>query len=1096
MKTNFEKSKKYIVIVLFLVAAVLSVVFVNRVSINYNMSDYLDDSTETRVALDIIEDEFGMTADIQVMIEDISVVEAKDVCDTLESIPDVLAVNFDEYDESYYKDGNALFIVIVDGDEYSDVANTVLAEVKDALDETFSGKIGYDGAVIAKANLRDSIEGEIPFILAVAICLVAAIMLLTSKSWIEPIILLFVSGVAILINMGTNAFLGEISYITNAVAAILQLALSIDYSIVLLHSYRTLKETEEDKGTAMSKAIRSVVKPVSASALTTISGLLALLFMSFKIGFDIGIVLMKGIVISAVASLTLLPALLLLFDKPMSRTEKKEITLRGGPFCNFAYKSNKIVVPVAIVLIVVCCVLQFGNSYTFTDSESTDSMIAETFGRNNTVVVVYPNVGNGYADESKLIDKLDTYKTADGKLVLKNYSAYGNTVRELYDVKTAAQKLDLAESDVEMLLTMYHLYGDCSLVELKTSEFVKYADALISGDADAADFTDEETIKTIRTMIVVDEIMNNDHTAEEFFTLATTGVMEGTDLDLFSIKQTYGLYFYDEVSNKSVDFKTMLDYLISAADKTETKDMFDARTVSDLTSLSDGIEQFNRQMEQPLTKVQFQGYMYQNYGVLIDDATAAQIYAGYYYSIGQAEQETIPFLKLMTFLVDQNQITDASSVAAIREYEKLYATIYSDYPYEEFLTTLSKIATALSGTEPEINTTDLAVQQVYVMYFYEQNSIPVTSVSGRVFVDFVNSTVATNSVVSDRLSADGKAKLSDICLVDEFLTDTELYDFQRMADRLTELQSGIKSMASSAELNGDKVSGVYIKYAIGHGYALTDAVAAKDLVDFVIANMDTNELLTVKMSSDQRDKVIDARDDISDATELFVGKNYSRMLLSVDLPDESEDSTEFIEYLTAAVKETFGEGAHIAGVMVSTYDLQETFDKDNTLISIFTIVSIFLVIMLVFRSFSLPVILVVVIQGAIWIAMSTSLITGPMFFMSYIVTVCILMGATVDYGILMSTNYVKYRATLDKKEALLKSVEAAMPTVFTSGTILTVCGLVIGIIASQPAISTVGLLICKGALVSVLMVMLVLPSALYLLDGFILKLSVKTKKRS
>ena len=149
--------------------------------------------------------------------------------------------------------------------------------------------------------------------------------------------------------------------------------------------------------------------------------------------------------------------------------------------------------------------------------------------------------------------------------------------------------------------------------------------------------------------------------------------------------------------------------------------------------------------------------------------------------------------------------------------------------------------------------------------------------------------------------------------------------------------------------------------------------------------------------------------------------------------------------------------------------------------------------MLVFRSISLPVVLVAIIQGAIWISMSTSLLTGPMFFMSYIVSTCILMGATIDYGILMSTNYVHNRQTLSKKDALYKSVAAAMPTVFTSGLILTICGFVVGFISSQSSISSVGILLGKGTLVSVIMITLVLPSVLYLLDGFILKLSLKKK---
>ena len=1095
MNSNFAKSKKYIVIALFLVAAVLSVVFMGKVAINYNISDYLDDSTETKISLGIIEDEFGVTGDVQVMIENISVDTAKDVRDTLKEIENVLTVNFDEYDEGYYKNGNALFVVIVDGDEYSDVANAVVDDIKAELDEVFEGNTNYGGAVIEKANLREAIEGEIPFILAIALCLVTAIMLLTSKSWLEPIILLLASGVAVLINMGTNVIFGEISYITNSVGAILQLALSVDYSIVLLHSYRAIKTTEEDKGKAMSQAIKEVVKPVSASALTTMAGLLALLFMSFTIGFDIGIVLMKGIVISAITSLTLLPALLLLFDKIMSKTEKRELVLKGKRFCKLSFKASRAVVPIALVLIIACGVLQFGNTYSFVDSKNTNNAISDTFGQNNSIIVVYPNSENNHENENAFADKLNAYKTADGKFVLKNYTAYSNTVRELYDVELAARRLDIPESDVEMLLTMYHLYGNSSLVELKPLDFVKYADELIREDEDAQDFTDEEMTKTIRTMLVIDTIMNGEHTADEFHTLATTGVMEGTDLDLFSVKQMYGLYFYDEITDKTVDFETMLDYMIAASEKDETADMFDEQTVTDLTALSQGIKEFNAQMEMPMTKAQFQGYMHQNYGAMIDDTNAAQIWAGYYYTLGQAEQETIPFLNLMSFLAAQGQISEPAAVATINAYGTLYATVNASYSYEQFLPVLTQVATALAGTAPAITTTDLAVQQIYIMYFYEQNAIPTTALSGRTFVDFVNQTLTANAVVNAQMSDDGKAKLSDICIADEFLSDTTAYDFKEMAEKLTDLSEDIQSMTTATALGSDKVSGIYVKYSIAKELNLAKAVEAKDLLDFVTANMDTHELMKKKMTDDHRTKVADAQNDIASATDLFLGESYSRMLLSIDLPSESEESAKFVEYLTSAVKDTFGEDAHVAGEMVSTYDLQKAFDKDNTLISIFTIVSIFVIVMLVFRSLSLPVILVAVIQGAIWISMSTSLISGSMFFMSYIVATCILMGATIDYGVLMSTNYVQYRTTLDKKEALYRSVEAAMPTVFTSGMILTICGFVIGFISSQNSISTVGILLGKGTLVSVLMITLVLPSVLYLLDGFILKLSIKKKNK-
>lgn len=1093
MKNKTGGAKKYVVIAIFLLVCVLSAIFMSKVEINYNISDYLDKNTETKISLKIIEEEFGLTGDIQVVAEGVDVDTAKAIRDKIEDIEHVLSVSFDEHNENYYKDQNALFSVIVDGDEYSKEASAVLSSIKSEIAE-LSEKTDFGGTVVENNNLRGSIEGQIPIILAISLCLVVIIMLFTSQSWIEPFVLLLSSGVAVLINMGTNAILGEISYITNAVSAILQLALSVDYSIVLLHSYRALKSGEDDKGRAMTRAIAEVVRPVSASALTTVAGLLALLFMSFKIGFDIGIVLMKGIVISAITSLTLLPALLLLFDRIMSKTEKKHLAFSGKSFCRLSLKASRVIVPIALAVIISCGALQLGKTYSFTDTENADSAIAKIFGKNNTVVVVYPNGSDDYEKEMLFANKLSSYKTLDGKPVLKNHTAYSNTVRELYDVELAARKLDLSGDDAEMLLTMYHLYRDSSLVKLDPMEFIKYADELITNDKDAASLADEETAKTLRTLLVIDKLMNGENTAEEFHTLLTTGVMEGTELDLFSVKQMYGLYYYDSIKEKSVDFETMLDFMISASQKDELSGMLDAETAAQLALLSEGIKQFNAQMEKPLTQSEFMAYMYQQHGVQLDKATVSMIYNMYYFTSGEPTKDTIPFLEIMSFLERYNQITDPAAKAEVEKYVALYKSVNSSYTYGQFLTAVAQIATGLTGEEQKAEANELAVQQIYIMYFYEQNAVPAEAINGKAFIDFVSLVAESNPIVNSQLSDDGKAKLADIITAYGFVSDKEKYDFNGMTAKLDELRKNMQSISSGASIVSDKLSGIYVKFAIATGLDICEAVEARDLLDFVASKMDTHELLKAKMSDGHRAKVEAAKGDIARATDLFVGENYSRMLISVDLSNEGEESARFVRYLSNEVKEVFGEDAHVAGEMMSTYDLQQTFDKDNTLISIFTIISIFIIIMVIFRSLSLPIILVAVIQGAIWIAMSSTLITGPIFFMSYIVATCILMGATIDYGILMSTNYVQSRGVLDKKEALYKAVKASMPTVFTSGMILTICGFVVGFISGQNSISTVGVLLGTGTLVSVVMITLVLPSVLYLLDGFILKLTVKKKK--
>ena len=1110
MNFTFTKTKKYVVLALFLVAAILSLIFMGKVSINYNISDYLDENTETKISLGILSEEFGMTGNVQVMIEDIDKDTADAVRDTLAAIPNVLTVSFDPENEGSWRDGKALFVILVNGDEYSDVGRAVVGDIKTALDARFEGKIHYGGAIVEKMNIRSAIETEIPFILVISVCLAIAIMLLTSKSWLEPFILLAASGVAILLNMGTNALLGTISYITNAVSAILQLALSIDYSIMLLHSYRTAKQTEADYGKAMGMAIRKVARPVSASALTTVAGLVALLFMSFKIGFDIGIVLMKGILIAMITSLTLLPAFLLMADKLMSKTEKKELRLKGRAFCGFAFRSKFVVVPVAILLVVACAFLQAQNVYSFTDKKSGNAAISDSFGQNGSIVVLYPHNENNAEYENLLAERLKAYQTKDGKYVLKSHTAYSNTVRELYDLERAASKLKLPAKDVEMLFTMYHLYGNPSLVEMSISDFLEYTDLLLTEDPDAQGLADENILKTVRAMHLFRTMINGEYTADEFYAvLSETGLTEGFEFDELLIHQIYGLYFYDEVEDKKVDFMTMVNFLVEVIQREQFAELIGEETVAEIVTTAEQIIQLQKDMGTPMTQAQFLDFL-ERMGIDLSGSglpSAGIVTALYkfYRSEYKTSATKIAPIDLIAFIANDGQkylngmyALDAELVQMIRTYLDLYYATTKSYTYEEILPLAVQLADTLAMEIPidDLDGYDAFVQQAYILYFTEHDMIPDGSIPCRTLLDFMIETAENNALISSYLTDDVRVAINDIYTVDEFLMDTDKYDFEGMAGKINELKNAIGSLTIDANIEKDVLSGIYIKYAIANEMGLTGAVEAMDLLDFVMENMNTHALLQLKMTEANRDKVVDAQKAVESGTALFKSENYARMLISVDLPAESEESTAFVEYLTAAVKEIFGEEAHVAGEMMSTYDLQKAFAKDNTFITVFTIISIFLIILIIFRSVSLPVVLVTIIQGAIWIAMSTSLLTGPMFFMSYIVTTCILMGATIDYGILMSTNYLNSRQTLGKKDALCSAMAAAMPTIFTSGLILMICGFVIGFIASQNAIATVGILLGKGTLVSILMVTLVLPSVLYLCDGFIIKLSMKRKAQT
>ena len=439
---------------------------------------------------------------------------------------------------------------------------------------------------------------------------------------------------------------------------------------------------------------------------------------------------------------------------------------------------------------------------------------------------------------------------------------------------------------------------------------------------------------------------------------------------------------------------------------------------------------------------------------------------------------------------ENNLISNEETSYNIDNYAKLYTMINSKYAYENYLNALSSITYGLTGSVRSINTTDNAILQLYILFFDVNNVASYDKINGSQFINFILNTAKTNEVVASNMS-ENEANLKDMLVINQFMNDTSVKTYKEMYNALTALSQNITSAGQIDTLDEAKTSGVYIKYAIYNEYNITNEMMAYQLLDFINSEMNTNSLLIEKLDSNKRSKISDANDNLAKALDLFVGNEYSRLLLSINLPNESEETTDFIEYLSCEVKDIFGDDAYITGEIVSTYDLEEAFSHDNLFITIFTLISIFVIVLLVFKSVSLPVILVTIIEGAIFIAMSTQLMSSGIFFMSYIVVTCILMGATIDYGILMSSTYVLNRYIYDKEESLEKAISTAMPTIFTSGLILTVCGFVISFVSSQNSIATVGRLLGIGTICSIVMITIVLPSALYLLDKFVMKLTLK-----
>ena len=306
--------------------------------------------------------------------------------------------------EYYNKDNHTLYILKSDSDYRSDT----YLEIEETLEKEYASSYK-----VIWHNDDTNSNSLTPGILLGALGILLFVLIVMSNSWLAPIIFLFSVGVAVVINMGTNAFLPMVSQMTNSIAALMQLVLSMDYAIILSNRYRQAAKLTEDRGAAMKEAIRKAIPSMCSSAVTTIVGLLALCFMSFKIGADMGIIFAKGVFLSLIGCFTVLPAMLLLFDRPIQATAKKSLTVPTGALAKFSVKCRFVIAPLFVVIFVGVLILKGGSGISYVLPLSDD--VARVFPKENPIVVLYSN-----SDESKIPElaeerSVSSYVTTLGK---------------------------------------------------------------------------------------------------------------------------------------------------------------------------------------------------------------------------------------------------------------------------------------------------------------------------------------------------------------------------------------------------------------------------------------------------------------------------------------------------------------------------------------------------------------------------------------------------------------------------------------------------------------------------------------------------------
>ncbi len=739
----FIVDKRNLFFLLYVFAIVISLITMGWVNVENDVTKYLPEDTETRQGIDAMNQNFAAFATARVMVSNVTYETAEGIYAQLQQVPGVDMVTFDDSAE-HYRDAAALFDINFSGGAKSQSAIAAMDTIRSLLgkyDLAVDTTVGFD----ENAMLRD----EMMAILIVAAVLILVVLTLTSRSYAEVPVLIITFGVAALLNMGTNYIFGTVSFISDSVAVVLQLALAVDYAIILCHRFSDENETKPARDAAVS-ALRKAIPEISASSLTTVSGLMALGFMKFAIGMDMAMVLIKAILLSLFTVFTLMPGLLVLFSPLMERTRHKKLLPNITFLGKFSVKVRRVLPPVFLVILVGAFILSnqcpFAYSYTdvktakMSEQQLSAAKIRQTFGTSNMVALIVPS-GN-YESEAAILEEL----------------------------------------------------AACP-----------------------------------------------------------------------EVKSTMGLA---------------------------------------------GIE-----------------------------------------------------------AMDGYKLTDALTPRALSE--------LLDLDYE-------------------------VVQVLYAAYATEHNE----------YGQIIN----------------GLAEYK-IPLFDMFL---------------------------------------YLK--------------------------DQLESHNITLGSGDEQSLTEMFDQLETARQQLQSERYTRMVVYLNLPEESQQTFDFLTHIRSVIGKYYEDDYYVVGNSTSARDLSASFATDNLMISVLSTLFVVIVLLFTFRSAGLPLLLIVVIQGSIWINFSfPTLMDQPLYFLGYLIVQAIQMGANIDYAIVISSHYQEYKSYMPHKEAIVHALNSAFPTVFTSGSMMAAAGLLIGNMSAQPVVAIMGNCIGRGTIISVILVLLVLPSILVLGDSIIERTKFKMK---
>ncbi len=422
------------------------------------MSHYLPDSTETKQGLDLMEQEFVTYGTCNIMVANVSYEQAQSIGRDLEFMPGIFSVEYDDTEE-HYNNGSSYYNVTFDYDEKDDRCLEMLDRVKEKL-------AGYDYYLSTTLGDIEAelIAEEMNVIVVLVAIVVVTVLLLTSQAYAEVPVLLITFVAAAILQMGTNFIFGTISFVSNSVTVVLQLALSVDYAIILLNRYKEEHANLESRE-AIIIALSKAIPEICGSSMTTIGGLIAMGFMQYKMGPDLAMCLIKSIFLALGSVFLLMPGVIMLFSKLMDKTQHKNFVPEIPFVGKLDYATRHVVAPLFVVVIVGAYMVSKDCPYVFGDTtitppiqnsvQKTEEMQTDNFGASNMVALIVP--AGDYESEAKLLEDLEACPEVDYTMGLTNIEAMDGYC--LTDKLTPRQFSELIDLDYEVAELIYAAYA-------------------------------------------------------------------------------------------------------------------------------------------------------------------------------------------------------------------------------------------------------------------------------------------------------------------------------------------------------------------------------------------------------------------------------------------------------------------------------------------------------------------------------------------------------------------------------------------------------------------------------------------------------------